>query len=457
MGFKQVKEFVYLGIKMALRRMVASDFYFIIEKALRFLNTWGTKSLSLAGNIILIKTVILAIPNYFSSHSLVPVQNGGCGLFSSTTRVAPLRARLSWRFLNNKESLLHRTLAPKYGTRFGNSGIKKFSSSWKILCNGGKVLDPFIIWKVANGNSINVYKDKWILDRRINEWPTFVIPQGDREIFLNRFIEDGIWNEDNLKQNFGKDMVDLILKIKIDPNQDEDVRELIYQGPGRSIPGMISGFQQQDEDWEPYYWIKKAKVIPRVQTFIWRLLKNALPTFQFLAHRRLQENEICPRCSFGIEDMEHIFGGYIKIKEVITNMNKWGFGLPEFNNFQGCYRWIHNIIKNEGMILNLFFNVVYCSWKARNKLVHEDINESVTSIAVQAISQSSYSNLIYNQISESWDVNQSSRLLNAWHPPPPEQELEVLSEIEKGDSYWLLGIPVSIGTYTNWNLWLSKL
>ncbi|PKU64900.1 hypothetical protein MA16_Dca024536 [Dendrobium catenatum] len=61
MGFKQVKEFVYLGIKMALRRMVASDFYFIIEKALRLLNIWGTKSLSLAGKIILVKTVILAI------------------------------------------------------------------------------------------------------------------------------------------------------------------------------------------------------------------------------------------------------------------------------------------------------------------------------------------------------------------------------------------------------------
>ncbi|XP_028553144.1 uncharacterized protein LOC110105396 [Dendrobium catenatum] len=36
-GFKQVKELVYLGIKMSLRRMVASDFYFIIEKELEVL------------------------------------------------------------------------------------------------------------------------------------------------------------------------------------------------------------------------------------------------------------------------------------------------------------------------------------------------------------------------------------------------------------------------------------
>ncbi|KAI0496404.1 hypothetical protein KFK09_022720 [Dendrobium nobile] len=259
--------------------MVTSDYYFIIEKALRLLNTWGTKYLSLAGKIILIKIVILAIPNYYSSHSLVqakvlkeinkiyrgfiwkkssgnpglhylswenlckPLKEGGCGLFSSTRSVAPLRTRLSWRFLNNKDSLLHRTLAPKYGTRFGKSEIKKFSSSWKILCNGGKVLDPFIRWKVANGDSINVFKDKWILDRSNNEWPTFVVPQGDGELFLNNFIEDGIWNEDKLKKIFGKELVDLILKIKIYPNQDKDDRELIYQDSGRSIPGMISGLQ----------------------------------------------------------------------------------------------------------------------------------------------------------------------------------------------------------------------
>ncbi|XP_028556426.1 uncharacterized protein LOC114581138 [Dendrobium catenatum] len=329
MGFKKVKELVYLGIKMTLRRMVASYFYFIIEKLLKLLNTWGTKSLSLSSKIVLIKTVILAFPNYFSSHSLVPVQvlkeidkicrgflwnkygknpglhyiswdnlcqpmkKGGCGLHSSYTRVAPLRVRLSWRFLNNKESLLHRTLAPK--------------------------------WKVVNGSSIKVFKNKWILDRRINGWPTFVISQDDRDQFLRSFIEEGCWNEEKLMQNFGKDLVDLILNIKIDKIMYDDVKELIYQGPGRSIPEMIREFQQQDEEWIPFYWIKKAKVNPRVQTFIWRILKNALPTFQFLVQRRLKQNDKCPRCSIGREDMEHIFGGCSKIKEVINILDRWGF------------------------------------------------------------------------------------------------------------------------------------
>ncbi|XP_028557267.1 uncharacterized protein LOC114581389 [Dendrobium catenatum] len=246
----------------------------------KMLNIWGTKTLSLAEKIALIKSIILAIPNYYSTHSLVPVQlvkevdkicrgflwdkaggnaglhyisweelykplkGGGCGLFSSITRVAPLRARLSWRYLHNKDSFFHRVLAPKYGTIFGASGIKKnSSSSWKILCNAGKALDPFIKWNIANSNSINVFKDKWILDRRINEWPTFVAPQGDEEFMLSRFIEGKNWKEENLKQVFGGDLVDLILKININPNQVDDDRELIYQGSRMTIPGMIIDFQ----------------------------------------------------------------------------------------------------------------------------------------------------------------------------------------------------------------------
>lgn len=42
MCFKAVNEFNYLGVKVALRRLVAMDFHFIFEKALRLFNFWGS-------------------------------------------------------------------------------------------------------------------------------------------------------------------------------------------------------------------------------------------------------------------------------------------------------------------------------------------------------------------------------------------------------------------------------
>ncbi|XP_020679264.2 uncharacterized protein LOC110097315 [Dendrobium catenatum] len=209
------------------------------------------------------------------------------------------------------------------------------------------------------------------------------------------------------------------MNIKIDTSLENDVQELLYQSPGKSIPGMISEYQQKDDEWTPFFWIKKANLNPRVHTFIWRAFNNAIPTFHFLKHRKLKDNDLCPRCNAGKEDLEHIIGGCLKIKEVITIIKSWGFVLPDFNNIQDCCKWIHNIHKSKGMILNLFFNVMYYSWKARNKLIHEGYNESAISIAVQAISQISYSKIIFNQLPELWDVNQSPRLFNTWHPPPP--------------------------------------
>ncbi|XP_020690429.1 uncharacterized protein LOC110105320 [Dendrobium catenatum] len=73
LGTKEVKEFSYLGIKMALRRLKANDFQFIIEKSLKKINTWGSNLISLARKIALVNLVTLAIPTFYSTHALVPI------------------------------------------------------------------------------------------------------------------------------------------------------------------------------------------------------------------------------------------------------------------------------------------------------------------------------------------------------------------------------------------------
>ncbi|KAI0503910.1 hypothetical protein KFK09_014856 [Dendrobium nobile] len=72
MGFKTVKEFNYLGIKMTLRRLSYDDFQFIIDKTMKLLSIWGSKILSVAGKISLVKSVLLSLPAFYGTHSLVP-------------------------------------------------------------------------------------------------------------------------------------------------------------------------------------------------------------------------------------------------------------------------------------------------------------------------------------------------------------------------------------------------
>ncbi|XP_028555291.1 uncharacterized protein LOC114580808 [Dendrobium catenatum] len=417
LGIKEVKEFLYLGIKMTLRRLKANDFQFIIEKSFKKINTWGSKLISLAGKIALVKSVSLAIPNLYNTHSLVPIRvledinklcrcfiwnkpngkvgihyvsweelckpvdRGGRGLCSSTSKVAELRVRLTWRFFNNRNSLLFKMLAPKYGSKVVEDNMKRcVSYSWKIITDGG-----------------------------------------EEPVKLDRFIEEKEWNVAELLNMFGSEMVELISHTKIMCDQREDKQELIFNRSGRTISGMIAEAMQQDQPESKFAkWLKKAKLVPRVETFCWRLFKEAIPTYQFLAHRRLQEVEVCPRCLDGIEDMEHVLFKCAKIKEVLSQLNKWGFRIPLFESFQDCCRWMDQMTTHNGMLLNLFFNVLYLPWKAGNMFTHDKVVEGAISVVASAVSFLSTFKLIVNSKSELWDANQPLRLSNTWYPPPPD-------------------------------------
>ncbi|PKU84822.1 putative mitochondrial protein [Dendrobium catenatum] len=72
LGFKEVKEMNYLGVKMALRRLRSFDFQQMIDTILERLNAWGCKQLSMVGKITLVKSSLLTLPSFLSTHSLIP-------------------------------------------------------------------------------------------------------------------------------------------------------------------------------------------------------------------------------------------------------------------------------------------------------------------------------------------------------------------------------------------------
>ncbi|PKU64178.1 Putative ribonuclease H protein [Dendrobium catenatum] len=135
--FKVVEEFQYLGIKLMLRRPLKVDFKFLLDSVLTKLNSWGSKSLSMVGKMTLAKSSLLTLPNFISTHSLVPKKilyeidkccrnfiwhkrdgnkgmhyiswktlckakdQGGLSFHSAVCRAGPLKARLTWRLIQN--------------------------------------------------------------------------------------------------------------------------------------------------------------------------------------------------------------------------------------------------------------------------------------------------------------------------------------------------------------------
>lgn len=127
-----------------------------------------------------------------------------------------LYGQFCMEFLNSSNSLLYRIMDAKYGgcSRQLNES-RGSSSSWKILCDGVKSNAPIIRCKVGGGDSSNVLKDVWVLDRSFNKWPTFFADSINSHMIVVKFIMDGIWNKDELNKFFGEQFVLLICQIQI--------------------------------------------------------------------------------------------------------------------------------------------------------------------------------------------------------------------------------------------------
>ncbi|KAH0466354.1 hypothetical protein IEQ34_006457 [Dendrobium chrysotoxum] len=97
--------------------------------------------------------------HYVSRDVLCKLDNlGGHGLHFCVSKAGLLRAKLACNLINKIYSLLYIIWEAKYG----------FIVGILVVLDGAKTLAPIVRWKIANGNSINVFKDVSVLDKCLN-------------------------------------------------------------------------------------------------------------------------------------------------------------------------------------------------------------------------------------------------------------------------------------------------
>ncbi|KAL0907864.1 hypothetical protein M5K25_022310 [Dendrobium thyrsiflorum] len=430
-----VNELIYLGVKLALRRLVVADFNKIIERTSNRLNVWGNEFISTVGRLQLVNSTCLAIPIFSATHSLIPTRvldvieklcrdyiwckgngskgmhfvawnvlcrpknKGGRVLMSIVDKCGPLRARLAWNFINNPDSLAHKLIAAKHGLDlWENQDRCNMSTAWKILKVGATHLWPFVRRRISSGENINTVNDIWLLNRNLSSWPTYVAQMDESSNLLS-------------------DLIKSICSIKIYSNQDK--MELMYKCSGRSLSSIIwdSSFTELCED---LVWckMKKLRLRPRVEFFWWKLRLNAIPSNTFLQQRKLVDCSDCPRCSGSLEDVDHISVKCIKIHSTLKFLAGWGCNLPSFNDFSKCIKCIITLATSNPFIGNLYCTVVFLCWKSRNNLSHGGRDDSSLVLATNAFCMA-VASFNCNLSLENWNANQL-RLSNiSWCPPPP--------------------------------------
>jgi hypothetical protein len=222
-------------------RSRTKTFEYLKDRMWKKIQGWIERMLSKAGKDILIKACAQAIPTFAMScfdltktlceqmgsmicrycwaqhekenkvHWLSwdiltkPKSEGGLGFRDLYGFHLAMLAKQVWRMLTNPDSLCAKVLKAKY---FPTTSILQvvpssgMSYTWRSILKGLELLREGVIWRIGDGNNINIWSDPW-LARDGTRRP--MRPKGSCPLnMVSELIDEstGRWNEPLVKNTF---------------------------------------------------------------------------------------------------------------------------------------------------------------------------------------------------------------------------------------------------------------
>ncbi|XP_071933588.1 uncharacterized mitochondrial protein AtMg00310-like [Coffea arabica] len=229
----------YLGLPMTIGRAKNQVFGYLKDKVNSKLQGWKHKMLNQRGKAILIKSVIMAMPNYIMSCFKLPrglckeissrlarlwwggggIENkmhwvkwnklsdvkgrGGLGFRDLETFNLALLAKQNWRIITNPNLLVSKVLKAKYMKEENWIETQPPSTAswcWKSIHKGGELLQQGLWKRVGDGRTVRIWKDKWI-PGSANGCVSNTRPSGCQLVYVDELIEDARWKSDLLQPN----------------------------------------------------------------------------------------------------------------------------------------------------------------------------------------------------------------------------------------------------------------
>jgi hypothetical protein len=200
--------FIYLGLPVGANPRKLSTWLPMIDVLKKRLDYWGNRSLSFGGRIVLLNSVLSAIPIFYLSFMMMPAKvwkevvkiqrnflwsgldkktkicwvewdlvtkpkdEGGLGVRDLRRVNLSLLANWQWRFLDPSQSGWKALLIAKYGVHLAsdhiqqlNGDVRRASTWWKDICNlqgDRRWFEQATVKKVGDGGSTSLWCDSWL-------------------------------------------------------------------------------------------------------------------------------------------------------------------------------------------------------------------------------------------------------------------------------------------------------
>ena len=345
----------YLGFPIIHKGRVGSAFKFILDKVQSKLTGWKTKLLSRAGRLVLVKSAVAPIADYYMQcHSIpikvydsidkmtrefiwgsteekrkmhmikwntitLPKELGGLGLSSMKYRNQAMLATLCWRLAREEGMPWARMLQAKYlwPSRMTEEGRKlPCFRIWAACKKGGPIYVKGLRWTIKSGDLVNMWMDFWLPLGRLREIIEGPLSRGEAELTVKQcFDENNTWIPSSISFDLPENIINTIMAtpFSFDPNSVDELMWAFLKNGLFSLKSaylIARGLNPLNLNSMSFSWVWKIDTPPKVQFFLWLCLHSSLPTAEVLGSRGLMLDPVCKICNRENETIEHLFKGY---------------------------------------------------------------------------------------------------------------------------------------------------
>ncbi|XP_010419362.1 PREDICTED: uncharacterized protein LOC104705067 [Camelina sativa] len=409
----------YLGLPLMHRRLRIAEYEPLLEKISSKFRSWVTKSLSFAGRLQLISSVIFGSINFWMSTFILPKgcikrieslcarflwsgnidegkgakvvwevvclpkSEGGLGLRRLSDWNRTLLLKLVWRLFEPSNSLwaawhhLHHLRNDSLWDVHYPTGA---SWAWKTLLNLRPLAEKFIKCRVGNGFTASFWFDSWTLlgplINRLGDYGarSLRIPISAKVV---EAIEGAGWRLPLSRSPAAREIHDHLRTLQPpSPEQDQDVYiwcvdNKPYHRFSTAATWEAMRPRKPKQSWTKSIWFRGA--VPKFAFHMWVSHLNRLPTRQRLSSWGIIQFDACCLCSIASETRDHIF----LVCEFAAQVWKLTFTriCPRqrlFSSWSELLSWTRQASPTAPSLIRKLSAqvVVYNLWRQRNNILH---------------------------------------------------------------------------------------
>ncbi|XP_022557398.2 uncharacterized protein LOC111205592 [Brassica napus] len=410
----------YLGLPEHFRRRKKDLFTSVVDRIRQRAQSWSSRHLSKAGKMVMVKSVLTAMPSHSMSCFQIPVSlckciqseltrfwwggidekkklcwvswtnlskpkaAGGLGFRDIQAFNQALLAKIAWRILTAPSCLLARILTGKYCHKKPFLQVElptSCSHGWRSIFHGRDLLTQNLGKAIGNGLTTRVWQDSWI-SLSADVKPYGPITEDARDLRVSDLLTyDLKWNVKRIKEL----LPELAATIqRLQPSQmgveDAFIWQPLTSGIYSTKFGYHSAMTSRNHpsshartvtiiDWYKDVWSTKCS--PKLKVFLWSIVQRALPTGVNLQRRGITAAVTCPRCG-GQESTTHIF-----FSSHLATVQSFESAILEFRQ-KPC-------LPPSGITINILPWACWQIWLSRNLLIFEGKTLTTDEVASRTI------------------------------------------------------------------------